>query len=149
MMEICREWGLDHNTAKFSLELLYEIALKEREKSRNVSLDNITNDYMILSLKQLVPQLQNPTLLLSSLFDSSNVQSKRYVEDLVQNFIRTLSAQRNDSRDLHQRYFQLYTPLNLSVLPTLRAYHNLLTSQSTTPISNSQKIFKKYHSDLL
>jgi hypothetical protein len=148
MMEICREWGLDHNTAKFSLELLYELVLKEREKSSVVSFDNITNEYVIRSLKQLMPQLQNPTLLLSLLFESNNVQLKRYIEESVQNFIRTLSAQRSDSRDLHQRYFQLYTPLNLSLLPTLNAYNSLLTSQSTTLISNSKETITKFHSDL-
>jgi hypothetical protein len=135
--------------AKYSLELLYELITKEKEKSVATSRDEAVNSELVSqSIRNLLPQLQNPSLLLSMLSDSNYLQSKRLVEDEIQNFVKILSAQRTESRDILQRSFQLYTPLNLSLLPLLKTYVSLSSLCLSTSSSTNQPKMSTYSSVL-
>lgn len=116
-IDLCREWGLDRQKAKYLLDLIFS--------SHKIEMDNQT---ILAACKEMHSQLQNPSLLLA-LFASPNQFefTEKFNRRFIHSYLEGELKQFLDVFDLGEEstarksFFQ-YTTLNVTLVPIFRAY---------------------------
>jgi len=116
-IELCREWGLDRQKAKYILDLIFA--------SHKMEIDNQT---ILAACKELQSQIQNPSLLLA-LFASPNQLefAQQFNRRFIHSYLEGELKQFLDVFDvggeiLARKSFFQYTTLNVTLVPIFRAY---------------------------
>lgn len=116
-IELCKEWGLDRQKAKYLLDLIFT--------SHKMEMDNQT---ILAACKEMHSQLQNPSLLLAlfaspTQFEFTQKFNRRFIHSYLEGELKQfLDVFDHGGENTGRKSFFQYTTLNVTLVPIFRAY---------------------------
>lgn len=116
-INLCREWGLDRQKAKYLLDLIFA--------SHKMEMDNQT---ILAACKEMHLQLQNPSLLLAlfaspNQFEITEKFNRRFIHSYLEGELKQfLDVFDHGGENMARKSFFQYTTLNVTLVPIFRAY---------------------------